>query len=323
MTFETPLALLALAAVPAAALLYVRGERRGRAARDRFVAPHLMPALLPTRPGWRRHATITLHLAALAALVVALARPQTTRAVPVEQASVVIATDRSGSMLAKDVAPSRLVAARRAAESFLDSVPADLRVGAVAFNHQATVLQSPTRDHDAVKAALQGVRAAGNTATGDALAAALKLLRDARRTGASGRAGTAPAAVVLLSDGKSVRGRDVLEVAAEARRAKIPVYTVALGTAAGTIPSHTASGAAVQRNVPPDPATLREVAQRTGGRAYSVADANRLDEVYKRLGSELATERRPQEVTSLFAGGALLLVFVAVAASIRWFGRFV
>ncbi|MEA2319405.1 MAG: Ca-activated chloride channel, partial [Solirubrobacteraceae bacterium] len=148
-------------------------------------------------------------------------------------------------------------------------------------------------------------------------------LRDARRTGASGRAGTAPAAVVLLSDGKSVRGRDVLEVAAEARRAKIPVYTVALGTAAGTIPSHTASGAAVQRNVPPDPATLRQVAQRTGGRAYSVADANRLDEVYKRLGSELATERRPQEVTSLFAGGALLLVFMAVAASIRWFGRFV
>jgi Ca-activated chloride channel family protein len=321
-TFETPLALLALAGVPVAALLYVRGERRGRAARDRFVAPHLLPALLPARPGWRRHATVTLHLAALAALVVALARPQTTHAVPVEQASVVIATDRSGSMLAKDVSPSRLVAARRAAESFLDSVPGDLRVGAVAFNHQATVLQSPTRDHDAVKAALRGVRAAGSTATGDALAAALKLLRDARRTGA-GRAGAAPAAVVLLSDGKSVRGRDALEVAGEARRAKIPVYTVALGTAAGTLTSRSASGAVVQRNVPPDPQTLREVAQRTGGRAYSVADAGRLDEVYKRLGSELATERRPQEVTSLFAGGALLLVCVAVAASIRWFGRFV
>ena len=145
-----------------------------------------------------------------------------------------ITTDRSGSMLAKDVAPSRLVAARRAAGTFLDEVPDDVRVGAVAFNHKPTVLQTPTRDHAAVREALAGVKAAGSTATGDALAAALRTIRASRNPQAKKQP---PAAIVLLSDGKSVRGRDALAVAEEARKAKIPVYTVALGTATGTIES--------------------------------------------------------------------------------------
>jgi Ca-activated chloride channel family protein len=317
-SFQTPLMLLALLALPVALALYVRGERRARRSRDAFVSPHLMAAVAPRRARWRRHVPVAFHAVALTALIVGLARPQTTRAVPVEQATVVIATDRSGSMLAKDVAPSRLVAARRAAETFLDAVPKDVRVGALAFNHEPSVLQSPTRDHEAVRSALRTVRAAGSTATGDALAEALQLVRQAR---GSANGESAPAAVVLLSDGKSVRGRDALAVAEEARRAKVPVYTVALGTASGTIESQSASGATVQRAVPPDPATLRQVAQRTGGRAYAIEDAEQLSQVYERLGSELATEDREQEVTSLFAGGALLLLFTGIAASVRWFGR--
>jgi Ca-activated chloride channel homolog len=316
MTFHAPFILAALLAVPAGIALYVRGER-GRRSRQAFVSPHLAQNVTPRRPRWRRHVPIAAHAVALGALIVALARPETTIAVPVEQATVVVATDRSGSMLAKDVSPSRLVAARRAAETFLDAVPKDVRVGAMAFNHEPSVLQSPTRDHEAVRTALRGVRAAGSTATGDALAAALALAKTSQRS--AGR--RAPAAIVLLSDGKSVRGRDVLQVAEEARKAKIPVYTVALGTASGTIESRSSSGAVVQRPVPPDPATLRKVAERTGGKAFAIEDAKALNEVYKRLGSKLATEKRKQEVTSLFAGGALLAMFAGIAGSIRWFGR--
>jgi Ca-activated chloride channel homolog len=313
-SFASPLLLAGLALVPLLVALYVRSERR----RPAFAAPQLMDAVAPRRPRWRRHVPVAVLGLAVAALIVALARPQVTVAVPVEQATVVIATDRSGSMLAKDVAPSRLVAARRAAGTFLDKVPGDVRVGAIAFNHRPTVLQTPTRDHEAVREALAGVRAAGSTATGDALAAALQTIRESRAPQASKQP---PAAIVLLSDGKSVRGRDALAVAEEARKAKIPVYTVALGTTTGTIESRRADGTTAVTSVPPDAETLKQVAERTGGKAFAIDDAKQLSEVYERLGSELATEKRKKEMTSQFAGGALFLMFGGVAVSLRWFGR--
>jgi Ca-activated chloride channel homolog len=315
-SFASPLLLAGLALVPLLVALYVRSERR----RPAFAAPQLMDAVAPRRPRWRRHVPVAVLGLAVAGLIVALARPQVTVAVPVEQATVVIATDRSGSMLARDVAPSRLVAARRAAGTFLDKVPGDVRVGAIAFNHRPTVLQTPTRDHEAVREALAGVRAAGSTATGDALAAALRTIRESRAPQASKQP---PAAIVLLSDGKSVRGRDALAVAEEARKAKIPVYTVALGTATGTIESRRADGTTAVTPVPPDTETLKQVAERTGGKAFAIDDAKQLSEVYERLGSELATEKRKKEMTSLFAGGALFLMFGGVAGSLRWFGRLV
>ena len=320
MSFASPLLLAGLALLPLLVGLYVRAERRRRRHADAFAAPHLMDAVSPRRPRWRRHVPVAVLALAATGLIVALARPQVTVAVPVEQATVVITTDRSGSMLAEDVAPSRLVAARRAAGTFLDQVPDDVRVGAVAFNHKATVLQSPTRDHAAVREALAGVKAAGSTATGDALAAALRTISASRNSQARRQP---PAAIVLLSDGKSVRGRDALDVAEEARTAKVPVYTVALGTATGTIESKRADGTSVSTPVPPDPETLKQVAERTGGKAFAVDDAEQLAQVYERLGSELATEKKEKEITSLFAGGALLLMFGGVAGSIRWFGRLV
>jgi Ca-activated chloride channel homolog len=239
---------------------------------------------------------------AAAALIVALAKPQRTAAVPTEQARVMIVTDRSGSMQATDIAPNRLVAAKKAAGTFLDAIPEQVRVGAVAFNQKAEVLQSPTRDHDAVREALEAIKPAGSTATGDAIKAALDNIT-----------GTAPAAIVLLSDGKSVRGSDPLTAAAAASKRKIPIYTVALGTAQGTIGKGTP--------VPPDPQTLARIAKATGGKSFSAADVKSLDEVYKRLGSQVATEKRKLEVTNLFAGGALALLVLSALSSIGWLGR--
>lgn len=317
MSFATPIALLGLLLVPLLVFLYVRAEHRRRRS-VAFAEPRLMAAVTPRRPGWRRHAPVAAMALAATGLIVSLARPQATIAVALEQATVVIATDRSGSMLAEDVAPSRLVAAREAAGTFLDEVPDDVRVGAVAFNQQATVLHTPTRDHAAVREALGAVTAAGSTATGDALAAALRTIRATRAADPGARS---PAAIVLLSDGKSVRGRDALEVAEEARAARVPVYTVALGTAAGTIESERADGTIVRTPVPPDTATLESIAERTGGQAFAIDDAEQLGQVYERLGSELAREDRKTEVTAWFAGGSLLLLFAGAVASIAWFGR--
>jgi Ca-activated chloride channel family protein len=306
MTLAAPaFLLLGLLLVPLA-WLYARAERAAARGRTAFATAPLMPSVAPRRPRWRRHAAIAVYALAALVLVVALARPQATVAVAVEQATVVVVTDRSGSMLATDVRPSRLVAARRAAAAFVDDLPAGVRAGAIAFNQNAQVLQSPTRDHAAVSEALAAVKAAGTTATGEALSGALKLVAvqraaDRRRS---------PAAIVLLSDGKSVRGVDPVVVAEQARAAGVAVYTVALGT-------DTAGSS------PPDPATLAQIAQRSGGRAFAAEDATALKQVYDRLGSQIATERRKEEVTGSFAGAALALMALAAAASLRWFGRFV
>jgi Ca-activated chloride channel family protein len=297
-SFAKPAFLIGLVLIPVLLALYVRGERRPHA----FAPANLLPSVVRRRPRWRRHAAVTGYGVAVAALLVGLARPQATVAVPTEQARVMIVTDRSGSMLATDVAPNRLAAAKKAASTFLDAVPDSVRVGAVAFNQKAEVLQSPTRDHEAVKEAIQSIKPAGSTATGDAITAALSDLT-----------GKAPAAIVLLSDGKSVRGSDPIAAAQQAKERKIPIYTVALGTAQGTINNG--------ESVPPDPQTLAKIAETTGGKAFTASDLKSLDQVYKRLGSQVATEKRPREVTNLFAGGALALMLVSALSSIRWFGR--
>jgi Ca-activated chloride channel family protein len=297
-SFASPTLLIGLVLIPIAVALYVRSERRPQS----FAPAKLLPSVAPNRAGRRRHAAILGYGLALGALLVALAKPQATVAVPTEQARVMIVTDRSGSMLAEDVAPNRLAAAKRAAATFLDAVPDEVRVGAVAFNQEPNVLQSPTRDHDAVREALESIRAAGTTATGDAITAAL-----------DGLEGEAPAAIVLLSDGKSVRGSDPVQAAQEAREREIPIYTVALGTAQGTIDGG--------EPVPPDPQTLAEIAELTGGRAFAAGDVEALDQVYERLGSQVATEKRKREVTSLFAGGALALMVLSALSSIRLSGR--
>ena len=319
MSFEAPLFLLALLLLPLGALVYAQRERRARVGREAFVPAALLPSVVPRRAGWRRHAPAVGYGLAAAALIVALSRPQATLAVGLEQATVVVVTDRSGSMLATDVAPNRLRAARGAATSLLDAVPGDVRVGAIAFNHSVSVLQSPTRDHAAVEQALSGIDAAGSTATGDALQAALRMIEDSRRPGQT----PPPAAIVLLSDGESVRGSDPLAAAERARQAGVAIHTVALGTRGGTIERRRRSGEVRMVPVPPDRETLRRIARRTGGESFATADGARLESVYERLGSQVARERRPREVTNLFAGGALLIMGASAFAALRWFGRFV
>jgi Ca-activated chloride channel family protein len=319
-SFGAPLVLLALIAVPLLALAYVRAERGRRAAASQFAAPALQPSVAPRRPGWRRHAPLALLALALAALVVAAARPQRTVAVPVERASIVLATDVSGSMTATDVQPNRLVAARRAAGRFIASVPRRVNVGVMAFNQVPRVLQSPTTDRRDVAAALARMAPGGGTATGEAIAVATGVLN--RAPGIGGK--RPPAAIVLLSDGASTSGRDAVAAAQAAGRLKIPVYTVALGTPQGTItvprPRSQGGGARIER-VPPDPRSLAQIAQASGGKSFTAESSDGLSAVYRRLGSQLGHRDVKRQVTSAVAGGGLVLLLAGAAMSLGFFGR--
>ena len=318
MSFASPVWLLALLLVPLGAVAYVLIDRRRRRAAEAFASPRLLDSVAPSRPGWRRHAPMALYGIALAALAVALARPEATVSVPDGRASVILTTDVSGSMEARDVKPTRLAAARRAALDFMDQVPDELRVGAVTFNHRVRSIEAPSTDREPVLQTLRRLRSSGGTATGDAFALSLDLLERARTR--RGRK-PAPAALVLLSDGAATHGQSPDPVAERAARTGIPVYTVALGTDAGSIDARTRTGETVRRSVPPDRDTMRQIADTTGGRYFEASDDLKLDEVYDRLGEEIGRKDDKREITWAFAGGAALLLLAGGAMSLLWFGR--
>jgi Ca-activated chloride channel family protein len=310
MSFAAPLALLSIAAVPVLAAAYAWLRRRPGRYSARFPGVPVLAGAVAAKPLWRRQLPAAVAALALVALALALARPHATVAVPVERASVVLVTDASRSMLATDVAPSRMDAARGAAETFLDGVPDELRVGAVGFSTTPRSIVPPTHDRERVSSHLDSLHADGSTATGDALAEALRLLESPGKR-------RPPAAVVLLSDGKTTTGRDPVEIARQARAADVPIHTVALGTAGGTI--FDSGGGTLP--VPPDPETMVEIAERSGGESFDVEDADQLDAVYERLGSQIGTRPEEREITAGFAAGGMALLLAAAGLSLTAAGR--
>jgi Ca-activated chloride channel homolog len=325
-SFQAPWFLLLLVLLPLVVAGYLMVDKRRSRAAERFASARLMPSVAPVSPGIRRHLPLAAYALALAIGAIALARPEATVAVPEERAAVVLVTDTSGSMQARDVAPSRITAVRRAALNFLDRAPGELRVGAVSFNQAVQAIEPPRAERDRTRALIEGLRPSGGTATGSGLAAALGLLdrsRDQRPAAAGRRERTPrePAAVILISDGAATHGRDPLPVAREAARARVPVYTVALGTDSGSIQVKRPDGSTVTRRVPPDRDTMRRIAAISGGRTFAANAGDELASVYERLGSRVATREERRQVTSAFAGGALVLLILGGALSLRWFGR--
>ena len=320
MSFANPYVLLALLALPLLALAYVGEQRRRRMAAQAFAVEKLQPSVAPRRPRWRRHMPVLVFALAMAVLVGAAAKPQRTIATPIERASIMLATDVSGSMTATDVAPNRLVAAKQAARKFLDKVPARVNVGVMAFNQTPTVLASPSTDRETARTAIARMKSSGGTATGDAIATAATSLRTANAAAGTSKR-RAPAAIVLLSDGASVTGRDPVAAAKAAGNAGIRVYTVALGTQNGTITAPGPNGTMVTKQVPPDPAALGRIATASGGKTFTAETADGLSEVYKQLGSQLGHKAEKREITAAFAGGGLALLLLGGVMSLGWFGR--
>jgi len=218
----------------------------------------------------------------------------------------VLVTDTSGSMNATDVGPSRLAAAKAAGERFLDAVPDRLRVGLVAYAEGTHTVLRPTAEHAEVRATLDGLQADGGTATGDALTGALEALGERGKN-------PPPAAIVLLSDGATTDGADPIDAARRARAAGVPVSAVALGTPDGSL---TLPDGRTQQ-VPPDPDSLRAIAETSGGGFYTAADAGSLEQVYEDLGSQIGTRPEQREITAGVAALGVLLLLGALGTAWR------
>lgn len=312
MNFASPLWLATLAVIPIVVAGSIAARRRARRYAVRFPAVSTLRLAAAGGRSWRRHLPGVFALAAIAALALTLARPRVSYSAPVDKASVILVTDHSGSMAASDVQPTRLAAAERAANTFIDQLPARALVGAIAFSSSPDAVQAPSANHALARAIIDGQSANGATATGDALDLALQLLHGAD-------AKHPPSAIVLLSDGAANAGVDVTTVAREAAHDRIPIDTVALGTPGGTLPNPDPLGAPVA--VPPDPQLMQQIAQLSGGRSFNAQSAGTLSSIYKQLGRQLGSVTRKREVTAEFAIGGLAFLLLAAATSTRWSGR--
>jgi len=321
MSFQSPMALLGLVAIPLLVVVYVAAARRQRRAAERFTNPALVPNLVPSAPRWRRYVPFVLALAALALLVVGVARPHVVRSVTRDEATVVLAIDTSRSMAATDVRPSRFDAAHAAAQEFLDAVPESYRVGIVSFSTAASTVLTPTTDRDAAKVALGELRLGSGTAIGNAIARSVELAStDEQQRPTTGQ--RSPAAVLLLSDGAQTAGGTSPEDAVkEARKLGIPVSTVALGTGDAAVQVPLPGGLKQRVVVAPDADSLKQIAKDTGGTFAEAPSAEKLKEVYRSLGTRLAKDPKRVEVTSAFAAGGAVLLLLGGAFSTFWFRR--
>jgi Ca-activated chloride channel family protein len=240
--------------------------------------------------------------AAFVAVAVGFAQPAVHRRVPRERAVVMLALDTSMSMEAKDVKPSRFVAAKEAAHSFVDLLPTTITLGLVEFNGSARVSVAPTTDHDRLHRAIDSLQLGESTAIGEALFASLAEIQS-YRAAESGE--PQPARIVVLSDGKTTTGRPDSDAFPVAREAAVPVSTIAFGTAAGYIATPNEPG--VQLPVPVDHQALRVIADETKGRAFTAASREELEAVYRDIGTSVSYGDETSDVSEWFIGAALVL----------------
>ncbi|PZG02464.1 VWA domain-containing protein [Micromonospora deserti] len=317
MSWQSPERLWLLTGVAALVAGYLVMQRRRSRYAVRFTNLRLLDKVAPQRPAWRRHVPAGLFLAMLALLVVGFARPTAEVRVPRERATVIVAVDVSRSMLATDVPPDRLAAAKDAAREFVDGLPEEFNVGLVAFAGSASVLVAPDTDRAALAAGIdrlaEGAAGIQGTAIGEAIGTSLESIRtlDARAAESP-----PPARVVLLSDGANTAGRDPAQAAAEATEQGVPVDTISFGTPDGVLDSGGRGQA-----VPVDGDTLRAVAESTGGGYHEAGTGDELRAVYADIGSSVGYQTERQDISARFIGFGLVLALLAAATSMLWFSR--
>ena len=310
--------LLVVALLAAAYIVVLRWRAKTTV---RFTQIDLLDQVAPRRPRWRRHVVATIQLLGLSAAVIAIAQPvDRTTERTASEGRILVLFDVSLSMQATDVDPDRFESARTAARDFIAEVDERVEVGLISFSGSVNVEVNPTLDRAALLRGLDGIELAESTAIGDALAVGTRLLVNQAEDDENRDEEIAPGVIVLLSDGETTVGRPTAEGTRDAAEAGIPVYTIAFGTATGTI-IDPFEGEIVP--VPVRPAELELVAEATGGQAFEAQTGGELvdayDDVQESLGDTLGDEIEVvEELTWQWALAAFALLALGWALSLAW-----
>jgi Ca-activated chloride channel family protein len=334
-------ALWALLLLPLLVLAYLWLLKRRKKAAVTWASLGLVKEALGAQRAWRRHVPPALLLLALAALLLATARPTAVVTLPLVEQTIVLAMDVSGSMRAADVEPNRLVASQNAAKAFIAELPRSVRVAVVSFAGTAAIVQPPTLSRDDVVAAIDRFQLQRGTAIGSGIVLSLAtIFPDAgidlsQITGqrlmpkALGDKPTEKefkpvepgsynsAAIILLTDGQRTTGPDSMDAAKMAADRGIKIYTVGIGTKDGD----TIGFEGWSMRVRLDEETLKQIAGATRAEYFYAGNANDLKKVYQSLGSRLTAQKKETEIGALFAALGALLALIAATLSLWWFGR--
>ena len=345
MNFLWPRLLWLLLALPLLVLAYLWLMGRRKKLALRYASLSIVREALGAGQRARRHLPPLLFLLAIAAMLVAAARPTAVVLLPSNNQTIMLVMDVSGSMRADDVRPTRLAAAQQAAKGFLKNLPRSVKVGVVAFAGSAQVAQLPTTDREALNAAIDSFQLQRGTATGNGIVMALATLfpdagididnvsAPSRQRGVpieqAGRGGpgdppppVAPgsytsAAIIMLTDGQRTTGVDPLDAARLAADRGVRVYTVGIGTVDGEVISFEGWSMRVRL----DEDTLKAVANKTQAEYFYAGTATDLKKVYDTLSSRLTLEKKETEISGLFALAGAALALLAAGLSLLWFNR--
>jgi Ca-activated chloride channel homolog len=344
MNFLWPDFLWLLLALPLLVMLYVWLMRRKKKLALRYASLSIVKEAMGAGQTMRRHIPPLLFLLALAAMLVATARPVAVVTLPSNQQTIILAMDVSGSMRATDVQPNRLVAAQNAAKAFIGELPRHVKVGIVAFAGSAQVAQQPTTNHEDLVTAIDRFQLQRATATGNAIVISLATLfpdagiaLESLQVGRERQRGFAidaekkekkeftpvapgsytSAAIIMLTDGQRTTGVDPIDAAKMAAERGVRVYTVGIGTVDG----ETIGFEGWSMRVRLDEEALKAIANMTKAEYFYAGTATDLKKVYETLSSRLTVEKKETEISALFAMAAAVLGLLSAGLSLLWFNR--
>jgi Ca-activated chloride channel family protein len=318
--FSAPWWFLLLIAVAAVAVGYVLAQRARRKRTMRFANLALLDKVAPKSQGRVRHLPAVLIVLSLLLLTVGLAGPTAEQKVPRNRATVMLVIDVSLSMEATDVLPTRLQAAQEAATSFARNMTPGINLGLISFAGTATVLVNPTTDRNGVIKAIENLKLAQSTATGEGIFAALQSVESFSSV-VGGADGPPPARIVLMSDGKQTVPEDLYAArggytaAQAAKQAGVPISSISFGTTHGSVDI---DGKAQPVSV--DDESLREIARLSGGDFYKAASAEELKKVYGDLGEQIGYELKDADASKPWVVVGTLILMLGAAASL-FFGQ--
>ena len=350
MSFLWPGLLAFLFIVPFAAVVYTILLRRRRRYAVRYSSLSLIREAASHQTWWQRHIPFTLFLLALTSLVLALARPVATLTIPSNKATIILAMDVSRSMCTTDITPNRLEAAKDAAQVFIQNHKSGRQIGIVAFAGFAELIQPPTTDTQALNDAIENLITARRTAIGSAILRSIDAISEVDdRVAPSGNvtasggtselpssdAPLSPHIIVLLTDGANNAGPYPLTAATQAAARGIRIYTIGYGTVNNTSRMDCGDNFGEDQfgfgggfqfeprsdnrdfRLQLDEATLKQVADITGGTYYFASSANELEKVFQNLPSFVIATRETIELSVFFTAFAAIMIIIAMFLSFR------